>query len=572
MLVGISSIDRVWQAKHYPLFSFALEKAKKRIQRPGSRGGKWWLDKHGNIQYGERPQEASSAGILPSSSAHFTKMHKAVLKARKRLKQKRFHHGLRTDNQLADHATNRLRGNRPDIFASTPTTEYAVRGSVDTTFEGRRYYRLDIHKRDKQDKKFKQYSKWNEFGAAPKKYAAAGDYPSNSYDSLLNHFVKKNASADLTVHDPIAKKEFDKFRFALKEAAKRYSQASRVRMSKDMLPNLDEANKLSDLVENADDDGETKDWIATQISKKLIKHSQVEKTAKFFKSEHKYGELDAELEEDEDIRIDDLEEDIYDIRERISHSDSPSKKEKLKKRLEAARKELAEIKAATAQEKIKNMPLARVYRVVAGIVDEWASTSQDSSPRARALQETYRKVFRLKNAEREFGNKENVRPEVQTKTKDILRQCGGFLEAYVKEQYRMTQEFLKKKKFKYVTIYRGMDLGKSKEGRAYYNTLSGEGNVINMSLQPASSFSASLDTANEFASDSDTDSTIIIATRVPIERVISTAMTGIGCGEETEVVIMGGELPAYVVRSDEDWEDLSDKSFHKKLLERFKHK
>jgi hypothetical protein len=61
-------------------------------------------------------------------------------------------------------------------------------------------------------------------------------------------------------------------------------------------------------------------------------------------------------------------------------------------------------------------------------------------------------------------------------------------------------------------------------------------------MQPISSFATSFIIANEFAvTNGSTRGGRIIQTDVPVERILATPLTGVGCLHERECVVLGGK-------------------------------
>jgi hypothetical protein len=112
--------------------------------------------------------------------------------------------------------------------------------------------------------------------------------------------------------------------------------------------------------------------------------------------------------------------------------------------------------------------------------------------------------------------------------------------AYARQEYENTQRFLKENKIDYVSVYRGQ--GNS----AFPGHYDGTATIM---MQPASSWTTSLNVAAKFGSGK-----MILAARVPASRVLSTAVTGRGCLNESEVLIFGGKMTVHAVsRSIGDW-------------------
>jgi hypothetical protein len=106
------------------------------------------------------------------------------------------------------------------------------------------------------------------------------------------------------------------------------------------------------------------------------------------------------------------------------------------------------------------------------------------------------------------------------------------LRAALRSQYENTQKFFKAQGITHLTVARGTTEG---------GTV-GDGESLEVLLQPLSSWTTSLTTAREFTVFNDTAK--LLVTRVPVARVFSTCVTGNGCLKEAEVVLLGGPLTA----------------------------
>lgn len=112
--------------------------------------------------------------------------------------------------------------------------------------------------------------------------------------------------------------------------------------------------------------------------------------------------------------------------------------------------------------------------------------------------------------------------------------------AYSRIEYENTQKFLRDNKIEYVSVYRGQG------ATAFPGHYDGPATIM---MQPANSWSTSLTVASKFGGGK-----IIMAARVPASRVLSTAASGRGCLNESEVIIFGGKMTVHAVsRSIGDW-------------------
>lgn len=128
------------------------------------------------------------------------------------------------------------------------------------------------------------------------------------------------------------------------------------------------------------------------------------------------------------------------------------------------------------------------------------------------------------------------------------------LDRAVELMYENTQRALDKVPDGNVVLYRGLsspDLqrvvdARSKKWDDYYAQ-------ARVEQRPLSSWSVQFDTAEEFATRySGGDTPVIVATSVPKSRIFATPMTGMGCLEEGEMIVLGSEKdPMFIFGGDE---------------------
>lgn len=183
---------------------------------------------------------------------------------------------------------------------------------------------------------------------------------------------------------------------------------------------------------------------------------------------------------------------------------------------------------------LDNLRQANVSLLVSG----WAGTSNDSSVQSLAMQDSAIKEFGLKDTQ---GWKTIVSDSVKTE----LDKNGDMYQAFLRAQYDSTQQFFKENKITDVTAYRGFDFtgtsddnlpdwakGPMSSDSAYH----GKGDIP---LRPLSSFSYSWTTAHPFAGYGGNG--LLISGKIPVARILSTAVTGLGCLGERELVVLGGK-------------------------------
>jgi hypothetical protein len=228
-------------------------------------------------------------------------------------------------------------------------------------------------------------------------------------------------------------------------------------------------------------------------------------------------------------------------------------------------------------------------------VDQWAETSNDHERDSLMVQEVVKRVFNLDDAATvdAFGDESmnSFQKEALSKLK-VAPPLEKALTALVKAQYANTQAYLASKGITEVVVSRGMnhpelaeDLKDYRMAHFYRMTENGEielqgdpernddivGNIteeefdtyvpkgvlnVEVKMRPLSSFSVSRTVAETFG-DSSTGKKVFLETKVPVSRIFSTPLTGVGCLSEYEFVVLGGNLTAKASESmtaDEDFD------------------
>ena len=166
--------------------------------------------------------------------------------------------------------------------------------------------------------------------------------------------------------------------------------------------------------------------------------------------------------------------------------------------------------------------------IINHLIKDWAGTSGDANTHAIAMQMAAKAEFGLTNVA--IGHLPTA------EALKLLKIEGKAMQAFLRAQYNLTQEYFKKQGITSLTSYRGMKLREKIPGYKFggeYVMTSGD-----LQLQPLSSFSINVDTAREFAG---MGNQMVIQSNVPISRILSTCQTGFGCKSEAELVILGGK-------------------------------
>ena len=191
---------------------------------------------------------------------------------------------------------------------------------------------------------------------------------------------------------------------------------------------------------------------------------------------------------------------------------------------------------------VKEPEVANAVRTQAvdDLVARWAKTSNDTDLTAHALQDA---------AEAEFGL-HGTAPWTDPKPESVLDEDSmKGMRLFLRAQYEITQERLKAAGLDTLTLYRGMKI--VPDGLEH-------GKSAEISTRPINAFSASKQVAFDFSKGIMTQSIagpkgkgIVISGKVPAERVLSLATTGIGCLSEQEAVVLGGTDEWMVEKGDE---------------------
>jgi len=165
--------------------------------------------------------------------------------------------------------------------------------------------------------------------------------------------------------------------------------------------------------------------------------------------------------------------------------------------------------------------------VATRLVVSWAQSSS-----------SHESTLMMQAAVSELGASPGYRPDDYSLGRDYnyrLDQMGSeaqkLVKTVVRAQYEMTQQMFREIGIEEVTIARGMSF--SFENRPYdwqRGTLIYEANAV---LRPLSSWSIDVKDAKSFARGAQ-----ILFQRVPVERIFSTPMTGLGCFKESECLFI----------------------------------
>lgn len=179
----------------------------------------------------------------------------------------------------------------------------------------------------------------------------------------------------------------------------------------------------------------------------------------------------------------------------------------------------------------------------ASIISMWASSSGDHHDRAVSAQLAIRDAFKMNNDDVEYkqlgslhdthkGNEENVHRAaakemgIDVSTPEKLESYKKGMQDFALAQYHHTQERFAELGIKELHLVRGMKFG---DGNA-------KATSVDLKLQPASSFTTKHSTAVGFAGGHS-----LFAVKVPVSQILGSFVTGYGCTNESEVVVLAHE-------------------------------
>ncbi|WP_371517705.1 hypothetical protein [Kitasatospora sp. NBC_01300] len=164
------------------------------------------------------------------------------------------------------------------------------------------------------------------------------------------------------------------------------------------------------------------------------------------------------------------------------------------------------------------------------MVATWAMTSNDEDSRALSVQETARDAFGLHPAADWPSTDQLVR-----ETADHRAAFGTGYAAMLAAMWDRTQNHLAEADLGSLTVWRGVA---TPDGRPPAGWAADGSTLSDPLLRPLSAFALDPDTAHDFAVAEGPG--IVMSAIVPAGRVIATPVTGLGCLDESEVVILAG--------------------------------
>ena len=173
------------------------------------------------------------------------------------------------------------------------------------------------------------------------------------------------------------------------------------------------------------------------------------------------------------------------------------------------------------------------------LVRQWQVTSNDSNPLSLRIQDVAREVFGLDDA---LGwtspgrGRSGIATADETAPLPISPAQKKLLTAFVQAQYDQTQKYLEQKGVKKLKVYRGYfdnSLVDELEIMAADSGYDGDSGISDtLELRPLSSFSIDPETAIAFGP-------IIIESTIDAKDILALPLTGSGCLDESEVIVLG---------------------------------
>ena len=168
------------------------------------------------------------------------------------------------------------------------------------------------------------------------------------------------------------------------------------------------------------------------------------------------------------------------------------------------------------------------------LIRGWAGTSGDNNVQSIAMQLAAQKEFALKGTSLWWDK------TALNQAKNFLKIDKGKYEVamrrFLREMYNDTQKHLAKQGLKTIRVARGYkgDIGIAP------STINNPMSITKIKLQPMSSFSADMGTAEKFTLKGYGDRSLIFC-EAPVDRILSCPVTGFGCKDEFEYVILGSQ-------------------------------
>jgi len=179
------------------------------------------------------------------------------------------------------------------------------------------------------------------------------------------------------------------------------------------------------------------------------------------------------------------------------------------------------------------------------LVKTWAHSSSDNRPASIALQRVVADLFAVEDTTK---GRHTSTANANRDADKLVEKHGPVLRAWAESTYASTQQFLEDSGIEELVMARGMGWDKDEEPPEWVGTVTrGTPKKMTVTMNPMSSFSADYNTARDRFSYGQEQ--VILLAKVPAHRVFSTFQTGVGCAEEYETVVRGGDLDVVATRA-----------------------
>jgi hypothetical protein len=212
----------------------------------------------------------------------------------------------------------------------------------------------------------------------------------------------------------------------------------------------------------------------------------------------------------------------------------------------------------------RDIPKITEYFITQRLIDGWADTSSENA-QAIGLQLAGELEF---NTGSVTNNSEVLKSKIEKLSKNnkvilpyLLKPDSiKGLRLFLRQQYETTQRNLQKNGIEEVTLFRGMVMNPEEYGH---------GKIKTVVQNPLSSWSSNPTTAIGFSGGGLKGMSTLLCATFKREQIASTAGTGIGCGNEEEFVVLGGEQMASVIDAEQIKEDLFHSDWNMQRHEKY---
>lgn len=195
------------------------------------------------------------------------------------------------------------------------------------------------------------------------------------------------------------------------------------------------------------------------------------------------------------------------------------------------------------------------------LVHSWAMSSSDDIVLSNAMQLAAQNEFSLGDANTSYLG-------AADQAADTYGDDMPTIQHFMRAQYDATQALLKQNNVTEILGYRGIAVP---EGTFSY-TDDGPAQTTGIEENPVSSWTTSVTVAEGFANagahmmGQNTPQAVVLAARIPASRVMSTCMTGLGCRNELEFTVLGGQDEVWSSSSHSTWGSSAESSLTQAMV------